>query len=91
MNNDIKLYFQELFSKYDKDFVVLGEPVKDKSRLEGAPKVLHELYEIAEKVDLPFWFIFDVEEAKRRFQLEPFKPNYFVLGKDNYTSFLFVK
>ncbi|MDD6793996.1 MAG: hypothetical protein PUE01_01070 [Clostridiaceae bacterium] len=54
MNNDIKLYFQELFSKYDKDFVVLGEPVKDKSRLEGAPKVLHELYEIAEKVELPF-------------------------------------
>lgn len=87
MENEIELYFKELIQKYDKDDIVLGKPIKDSSRLEGVPKVLHKLYEISETIELPFGVIYNVEEAKRQSQLAPFNPNWFVFGHDNYTSF----
>lgn len=54
---------------------------------EGIPFKMREFYEKIKNVELPFGYIFDVETAIKISKGEPFAPNWFVFGKDNYFNF----
>lgn len=86
MNKELEIYFKNLKSKY-KDKVSLVESYINNNDLNKVPQVLHLLYESIAKAELPFGRIFTIDEAVKESQNNPFKPNWFVFGEDNYFSF----
>jgi hypothetical protein len=85
MNENIEVYFKELIKRYGNE-VSLTDP-RDNVNLEQIPVALHSLYQLTSKAKLPFGEIFDIDKALMQSERKPFKPNWFVFGKDNYFSF----
>lgn len=51
------------------------------------PLVMREFYEKIRNVELPFGRIYDVELAIKKSEQQPFNPDWFVFGQDNYYNF----
>lgn len=86
MDENINVYFEKLIKKYGNE-VSLTEPDSNNEKLKQIPNALHSLYKFTSNVKLPFGEIFDMDKALIQSDREPFKPNWFVFGKDNYFSF----
>ncbi|HNX57681.1 MAG TPA: hypothetical protein PKK43_01175 [Spirochaetota bacterium] len=83
---DIKSYVESLINKYGSS-VYMCNPNVDNGEAGIIPGALKELYGFMSKASLPFGEIFSVEEALRQSERNPFKPDWFVFGKDRYFSF----
>lgn len=68
---------------------ISAEVTKESSELQtkDIPEVMQEFYKKIKKVDLFFGRIFDSELAIKNSSKEPFYPNWFVFGQDNYFNF----
>lgn len=86
MTETIKLYFDTLMNKYE-DEVMLTAPDSTDERLKQIPTALHALYKFTSKVNLPFGEIYPIEVAIQQSERNPFKPDWFVFGQDNYFSY----
>lgn len=87
MNKEIEMYFNEMIEKYGDDNVIVTASDIDHEKLKQMPKALTSLYKLASEVELPFGEIFTLETALEESEENPFKPDWFAFGHDNYFSY----
>lgn len=83
---EIEEYFNELIKKYNCNIKFCTDNICSE-KLEKIPNCMYDFYRMIEKADLPYGEIFSMERAIKESERLPFKPNWFVFGKDNYFSF----
>ena len=86
MNNDFEKYLEDIKIKYAESVKVIPSE-KKLELLKKIPDLLHPVYDIISSLELPFGQIFTIEEALKQSQKLPYKPDWFVFGKDKYFSF----
>ncbi|NRT91291.1 hypothetical protein [Clostridium beijerinckii] len=86
MEENIKSYFETLAKKYENE-VSLTTPNIENGNLQQVPDALHQLYKLTSSAKLPFGEIYSIEEVLKQSERSPFKPNWFVFGRDKYFSF----
>jgi len=86
VNNDFEKYLEDIKIKYAESVKVIPSE-KKLELLKKIPDLLHPVYDIISSLELPFGQIFTIEEALKQSQKLPYKPDWFVFGKDKYFSF----
>lgn len=86
MDKSLNLYFESLIKKYGSQIEII-DPIPNDDKLSNIPVALQALYKFASGIKLPFGQIYTLEKALEQSERVPFKPNWFVFGKDNYFSF----
>ncbi|BCJ95512.1 hypothetical protein acsn021_30810 [Anaerocolumna cellulosilytica] len=86
MYKNIEEYLKSLSDKYGENIDIKYRNC-DYSIDNRIPKVLHSLYSVISEAKFPFGEIFTIEKALSQSSKNPFTPNWFVFGKDNYFSF----
>ena len=71
------------FKNIEAEFILETDILQEKE----IPQVMQNFYEKIKSVDLPFGRIYNLELALRNSKKNPFYPNWFVFGQDNYFNF----
>ncbi|NMM62450.1 hypothetical protein HBE96_07050 [Clostridium sp. P21] len=83
----ISEYMKEMLEIYG-DKVELTKSTYDEKTLSLVPKALREFYAEYSKVDLPFGYIYSIENSLKDSKAEPFKSEgFFSFGFDGYFSY----
>ncbi|AKA68102.1 hypothetical protein [Clostridium scatologenes] len=83
----ISEYMEEMPEIYE-DKVELNKSTYNENTLSLAPKALREFYAEYSKVDLPFGYIYSIENSLKGSKAEPFKSEgFFSFGFDGYFSY----
>lgn len=83
----ISEYMEEMLEIYG-DKVELTKSTYDEKTLSLVPKALREFYVEYSKVDLPFGYIYSIENSLKDSKAEPFKSEgFFSFGFDGYFSY----
>lgn len=83
---ELKLYLNKLENKYANKVKLNKSDLLDE-QLKIVPKSLHDFYKIVSQAEFPFGRIFSIDRALKESERLPFKPKWFVFGRDNYFSF----
>lgn len=86
MKQNVEEYFSYLRNKYPNKVRIETKDI-NAEKLKSVPKALHSLYNEMSKAILPYGEIFSIEEALEQSKRNPFKPKWFVFGKDRYFTF----